>query len=158
MIPARRNLYASIATLAIFAGLFVWSEGIADVRGREFPVLVSGAAVLLGVLDVLAHTGTAAGRWIAAALAGGTAPAPEPRRRLPAEALAVAWVAAALALVVVAGFLVAIPVYVFAYLILHGKRTLRVSLIAAVATTFGIWLGFEILLRYELYGGMLSAG
>jgi Tripartite tricarboxylate transporter TctB family len=154
----RRNLAVSVATFAIFVALLVWSDHIPDARGREFPVLVSGAAVILAALDVLAHSGTAAGRWVTLVLAGAAPPAPSERRRLPAEAMAVVWVAAALALVIVAGFLVAIPVYVFLYLLLHGRRTLRHSVIAAVATTFGIWLGFEVLLRYELYGGLLFPG
>ena len=156
MTAERRGLYVSIATLAIFVGLFVWSESIQDVRGREFPVLVSGAAVILSVLDMIAHSGTAAGRWVTLMLAGGgESSTADPRRRLPVEALAVAWVAAALALVILCGFLVAIPAYVFLYLLLHGHRTLRHSLIAAVATTLGIWLAFEVLLRYDLYRGML---
>ncbi len=156
----RRDFYVSIAMVAIFVVLFAWSDRIPDPEGREFPVLVSGTAVLLAALDAFAHSGTRAGRWVATMLGGasGAAAAAEPRRRLPAEALAVAWVAAALGLVIVAGFLVAIPVYVFAYLLFHGRRTLRHSLIAAVATTFAIWLGFEVLLRYDLYGGLPFQG
>lgn len=158
MTKERRNLVVSLVTLAIFVGLFVWSDHIPDPRGREFPVLVSGAAVILCALDVLAHSGTAAGRWVALVLSGAAEPAPARDRRLSAEALAVIWVGVALALVILLGFLVAIPIYVFGYLLLHGRRTLRHSLIAAVATTFGIWLGFEVLLRYDLYRGMLFGG
>lgn len=154
----RRNFAVSLVTLALFAGLYAWSTHIADPRGREFPVLVSGAAVILAALDVLAHSGTRAGHWVSAMLGGTVAAAARPRRGLGREVLAVGWIAVALGLVILLGFLVAVPAYVFAYLLLHGRRTLRHSLIAAVGTTFFIWLGFEILLRYDLYRGMLFGG
>jgi hypothetical protein len=152
----RKDLLVAIAVLAMFVGLFVWSEHIPHPEGREFPVLVSGAAVVLCLLDVVAHTDTAIGRSVALILSGEAARSDRgPAHGWRSEAVAIAWIAGATALMVLAGFLVAIPVYVFAYMVLNAHRTVRGGAIAAIAITICIWVGFELLLSYELYRGAL---
>ena len=152
----RKDLLVAIAVFVGFVGMLIWSEHITHPEGREFPVLVSGAAVVLCLLDVIAHTDTALGRSVALVLSGEAArSAGDPGHGLPAEAIAIAWIAGATALMVLVGFLVAIPVYVFAYMVLYAHRTVRDGAIAAFATTICIWAGFEVLLRYELYRGAL---
>jgi hypothetical protein len=44
---------------------------------------------------------------------------------------------------------------VLGYSLLHARRNLRQSVIAAIAVTIAIWVGFELLLNYELYPGLL---
>jgi hypothetical protein len=153
----QKDLIVAAAVLAVFCAMLIWSAYIPDVRGREFPMLVSAAAVVLCLLDVIAHTPTAAGRAIALVLSG-DAERSVPAHALPLEATAIAWVAGATALIVLAGFLAAIPVYVFAYMRLYARRSVRNAAVAAVATTVCIWAGFELLLSYELYRGVLLAG
>jgi Tripartite tricarboxylate transporter TctB family len=155
MTAERRNLLVSLAALALFVALFLWSQTIPNASGRQFPMLVSGTAILLCALDVAAHSGTALGRRIALVLSGSLAGPPERNYRVAREALAVLWVAIALGLVLLLGFLMAMPIYVLGYLLLHARRSLRHSLIAAFATTLGIWFAFEVLLRYDLYRGLL---
>lgn len=155
--PPRRNLIIAIAVLAFFVGMLVWSQYIPDVRGREFPTLVSASAVVLCILDVIAHTDTAIGRSIAVMLSGELMSSQAaPAQRLGLEAMAIVWVIGATALIVLAGFLIAIPVYVFGYMVLYARRSLRDGVIAALATTVCIWAGFELLLSYELYRGVLA--
>lgn len=158
MTAERRNLLVSLVTFALFVALFRWSERIPNASGREFPVLVSGAAILLCALDVLTHTGTALGRRVALILSGSDLLPPVRTRRVTREALAILWVAIALGLVLLVGFLLAVPIYVLGYLLLHARRSLRHSLIGAIFTTLGIWFAFEVLLRYDLYRGMLFSG
>ena len=71
------------------------------------------------------------------------------------ELIVMLWIVAATTLMVLFGFVVGIPAFVFGYSILHARRTLRQSAIAAIATVFAIWIGFELLLNYELYPGLL---
>jgi hypothetical protein len=152
-----KDLLVAIAVFVLFVGVLLWSAYIPHPRGREFPILVSGAAVVLCLLDVIAHTSTAVGRAIARILSGGVdSPMRASAHGLRAEAVAVAWIAGATALIVLAGFLVAIPVYVFGYMVLYARRPVREGAIAAFATTVCIWVGFELLLSYDLYRGAFA--
>jgi hypothetical protein len=152
----RKDLLVAIAVLALFVGLLVWSEYIPHPEGREFPVLVSSAAVVLCLLDVVAHTDTAIGRAVALILSGEAARSGRGAGHgLRAEAIAIAWIAGATALMVLVGFLVAIPIYVFCYMVVYARRSVSDGAIAALATTICIWAGFELLLSYDLYRGAL---
>jgi hypothetical protein len=71
------------------------------------------------------------------------------------ETIAILWIAGATAVMVLAGFLVGIPVYVFCYMVLHARRPVRQGVIAALVTTGAIWLAFELLLSYQLFRGVL---
>lgn len=154
----QRNLAVAIIVLGFFVLMFVWSEQIKNVRGREFPLLVSGAGILLSILDVIAHTETAIGRRIGQALSG-SAHAVEDglNAGLRREFIVMLWIAIATGLMVLFGFIAGIPAFVFGYSLLQGQRTLRQSTVAAIATVFLIWVGFELLLNYDLYPGLLFA-
>ena len=154
----RKNLYVSLVVLAFFTIMLVWSSHIPQPRGREFPVLVAWAGIALGVLDVIAHTDTAIGRLIAMALSGSAhLPKEHGNYVLSKEALSILWIVLATAIMVLAGFLAGIPVYVFCYLLLHGRKSVRFSAITAVLTTVAVWLAFEVLLEYDLYPGIFLA-
>ena len=154
----QRNLAIAFIVLGFFAAMLLWSEQITQVRGREFPLLVSGAGIVLAVLDVIAHTETRIGRWIAQILSG-SAHASEERLivGIRRELVVMLWIVAATALMVLFGFVAGIPAYVFGYSMLHGQRTVRQSAIAAITTVFAIWVGFALLLNYALYPGLLFA-
>jgi hypothetical protein len=152
----QRNLIVSLLVLAFFAGMLVWSEQIVEARGREFPVLVSVAGIVLCLLDVIAHTDTAIGRVIAMVLSGTAHLASEgPKHAVKLELVAMLWIVVATALMVLLGFLAGIPAYVFGYSLLHARRTVWQSAISAIAVTIAIWIGFELLLSYDLYSGIL---
>jgi hypothetical protein len=153
----RRNLYVSLVVLAAMAGFLIWSYQY-DPRSRLVPVVVGWAGLVLCALDVIAHLDNRVGRWVGMVLSGtahGEASADDDKRRFGPEAIACLWMVGATAGVVLFGFMLAVPVYVFAYMLLHGGRTVRQSGIAAVVTTLFIWLVFEVFLRYEVYRGVL---
>ncbi|MQA67434.1 MAG: hypothetical protein GEU76_16285 [Alphaproteobacteria bacterium] len=125
-------------------------------KGQDVPVLVGWLAVGLCVLDVIAQTPTAAGRWIAALLSGSASGAPDEKPRgLSAELKSFFWVLIACAGVIVFGFLWATPVYVFAYMVLHGRKPVVQSGLTALGATAFLWIAFELLLEYEIYRGLL---
>lgn len=156
----RRNLYVSLIVLALMVGFLFWALDF-DPRGRMMPVLVAWIGIVLATLDVIAHTDNKVGRWLALVLSGTFE---EMRRtedpavrsaRFRREVAACLWMLAAVALVFVVGFLPAIPVYIFAYMLIYGKRSVRQSGITALVTVFFVWLVFEIFLQYEIYRGIL---
>jgi len=155
---SRQNLLVAILVLIVFVAMLTWSLTLGDHRGEEFPALVSTVAVILCLLDILAHTDSRLGRRLAMVLSGTLDATSAPTHSVNRELIAIAWLVGATALMVVAGFLVAIPVYVFGYMLLYARRSVRAGAIAAVATTVCIWVGFELLLRYELYRGLLAPG
>ena len=155
----QRDLAVSVGVLVFFVVILVWTYRFPEARGREFPALVSMAAIVLCLIDLIAHTDTAIGRRLAAVMTGKV----DPSAGILAhgawrEAVAILWLAGATLLIVVAGFLAGIPVYVFCYMVLHAGRPLRQGAIAALVTTGAIWLAFELLLGYQLYQGLLFEG
>ena len=156
--PRQRDLVVALIVLGFFLVMFLWSEQITEVRGRQFPLLVSGVGIALTVLDVIAHTETDIGRRIGMVLSG-------PAHMIDdvlivgirRELIVMLWIVVATTLMMLFGFVVGIPAFVFGYSILHGRRTVRHGAIAAIATVFAIWIGFALLLNYELYPGLVFA-
>ena len=156
--PRQRNLAVAFIVLGFFVVMFLWSEQVQDVRGRQFPLLVSGAGIVLAVLDVIAHTETGIGRRLSLVLSDSAhMTGDELIVGVKREIIVMLWIGVATALMVLFGFVAGIPAFVFGYSSLHARRTLRQSAIAAIATVFIIWVGFELLLSYELYPGLLFA-
>ena len=156
--PRQRNLAVAVIVLGFFIIMFLWSEQIKEVRGREFPLLVSGAGIVLSVLDVIAHTETIMGRRIGLVLSGSAHMIDDGLMvGVKRELIVMLWIVTATTLMVLFGFVVRIPACVFGYSILYARRILRQSAIAAIATVFAIWVGFELLLNYEVYPGLLFA-
>lgn len=156
--PRQQNLAVAFIVLGFFVVMFAWSEQIGDIRGREFPLLVSGAGIVLAVLDVIAHTDTGVGRRIGLILSGSAHMADNGLTvGIGRELTVMLWIVVATALMVLFGLVAGIPLFVFGYSSLYARRTLRQSAIAAIATVFAIWIGFELLLNYQLYPGLLFA-
>ena len=155
MDQTRKHLYVSLLILALAVTFLVLSYEL-NGKGQMVPVLVGWIGVLLCTLDVIAHTGTGFGRRVAMVLSG-TAhlEAEEARPALKAETIAIAWMIGATVLVVLFGFLIAVPVYVFVYMVAHGRKKIVQSGLTALITTLFIWIVFEVLMEYEVYRGLL---
>ena len=83
------------------------------------------------------------------------APIPETRRR---RSPAISGSSGFTALAVLAGFYVAIPVYVVAYLRLYARRPLAISLLIALVLTTALYVLFAILLGYDIFEGLVFGG
>lgn len=151
-----KQLYVSILVLGLAVAFQAMSFELPG-KGRMVPLLVGWIAIVLCALDIVAHTDTAFGRWIARVLSGTAHRVSEERRGpgVPAELAAFFWVVFACAGVIVFGFLWAVPVYVFAYMLFYGRKGAVQSGLTALCATLFLWVVFELLLEYEIYRGIL---
>jgi hypothetical protein len=149
-----KHLIVSLVVLAAFVTVLWWTYAL-DAKGALVPRLVCWTGIVLSLLDVVAHTSTGFGRRVAMAMSG-TAHLEVEKRGAPLarEVVASLWMVGATALAVLAGFLPAIPVYVVGYMVIHGRKSLRTSVITAAVTTAVIWFTFEVLMEYQLYRGI----
>ena len=155
--PAARMVPASVS-FAIAAVFLVWSYAY-DGRAHTVPMLIGWCALVLTILDIIAQTETATGRFLHGLLSG----RPLDSSSLPDEGgaagrqavIGCAWVAAFVALVAVVGFIAAIPVYTLAFMRIQGRKEWRLCLITAALITAVTWIVFEQLLRYKVFEGVI---
>jgi Tripartite tricarboxylate transporter TctB family len=126
---------------------------------RIMPVLVAWSMLALLALDLASRTQTRLGhavtRWLNPAAERGPDAAADTVARQVAAVLWLAGFAAALLLI---GVLYAVPLYVVASIRLRGRRSYRISLLAAGGMTMVVWLLFAVVLRLQLYPGLLFGG
>lgn len=155
MTDRTRNLGASLLMLVLAAAFLFFSYQLTG-KGETVPVLIGWIAVFLCVLDVIAHTDNSVGRAVAMLLSGSThLDAESGTEATLSETVSMAWMVIATAAIVLFGFLIATPVYVFAYMILHGKKPIIQSGMTALVTTLFVWVVFELLMEYQVYRGLL---
>lgn len=69
-----------------------------------------------------------------------------------------AWLGLLLLAIYLAGFLVAIPAFLFLFLVYAAKRTLAYSAVTAAVLTASVYFVFAWLLEYRLFAGVLFGG
>jgi hypothetical protein len=68
------------------------------------------------------------------------------------------WIGFFLLLLYLGGFLISIPVYMFAFLRFSAKRTMKDCVLMSVGSTLFVYLLFIQLMEYRLYSGILVWG
>jgi hypothetical protein len=129
-------------------------------ESRAFPITVGWAALLLGIVDIVSRTQTPIGHAIVRRLNPAAAPEKadaHPHYPVGKQIQAVLWALGFVALIATIGILYAVPAYVFASLLLRGRRSLLTCLVTAAGVTLFVYLLFVQLLMIELYPGMLFA-
>ena len=150
----------AIALFAVAVIYLVTGYGYTP-QARQFPIIVAWAAIVLVALDFISRTRTPVGealmRWFNPSASPGKA---EARAHYPAskQIAAVLWTAGFVTLIVLIGFLYAVPIYVFASMYVRGRRPLLLCLVVSATATLFIYLIFEQLLELELYPGILFGG
>ena len=130
-------LMVAAITLLVLSQEFSRSSGM-------FPRFIGWIFVGLTAADLLVQLGL----WFADRL-----PAPTEHRVVLKQVKAVAWLLALIGLIALVGFLVAIPLYILAYLrLLAGQGFVRSLAIAASILGFVLVI-FVWLLNYDLYAG-----
>tara|TARA_R110002020_G_scaffold36894_33_gene111020 strand:+ start:5547 stop:6056 length:510 start_codon:yes stop_codon:yes gene_type:complete len=153
----------SLVLIAI-AGFYAATALAYDPESRAMPLGVALIAIVLVVLDILSRGEGRLARNLRRGLQGSSARQPVPgldgqagQRHSALRALgAFAWIVGFLALVTVFGFYPAIPVYVTAYLALYARKPLLASVATAAALTGLLYVMFELLLGYDVFGGLIS--
>jgi putative tricarboxylic transport membrane protein len=120
---------------------------------RTVPLLAAWGAFAIYVLDVLVMSDTRLGRIVAIVFPRVRGPLDRsPAKR--AAALFV-WFAGLAIGIYLIGFLVTIPLYVVASLVVRGRRRPRMAAMFAAGVFATVWVVFEWLMGYELYRGIL---
>jgi hypothetical protein len=128
---------------------------------RAVPAGVAWVMLVLVTVDLVSRTqtgiGTALMHWLNPA---GDAANQRDVKRYPVlrQIAAVAWVAGFAAALVLIGILYAVPLYVFLSLFFQGRRPLPVCIGVSAAATAMIYLLFAVVLRLDLYPGILFGG
>lgn len=128
---------------------------------RLMPVLVAWAMLVLVALDLASRTDTRVGRALTRWLNPAADPAKSAahaRYPLSKQAAAVLWLAGFAAALVLIGVLYAVPLYVFGSMRLRGRRSYLLSLAGGAGAALFVWLLFAVVLRIELYPGLLFGG
>jgi hypothetical protein len=157
----QREFWAAMLVLALSIGFLIWAKTYPATPGAV-PVLVAWVTIVLSLIDITAQVETPFGHWV--------------RRLITADkivewkmegdedasatriALSLAWLSGYLAGLFLVGFIIATPIYVFGYMVIHGSRSVRDSALASAAVTLTIWLVFVKAFRYPLYNGLLFDG
>jgi len=150
--------YAPPLVLLVITIVYLVTGYEYSAEARAFPVTVAWAMLAFVVLDLVSRTKTPIGESLIRTL--NPAAAPEKVEHLPRYPLlkqftAIAWVLGFVALMVLVGILYAVPLYVFASMLLRGRRPLWLCALVAAAATVFIWFLFERVLMLELYPGIL---
>ncbi len=152
---------AALVVLAIGGVFLAWARTY-PAKAAEVPTLVAWLTIVLALIDAAARTETALGRALRRLVNAEQVIEWKAEGDGDASALRVAssilWLLAYLAVVALAGFLLATPLYIFLYVRLHGGHSARAGAVAAIGTTLGVWLVFQLLFRYPLYPGLLFGG
>ena len=128
---------------------------------RAVPAGVAWVMLVLVSFDLISRTRTNIGlalmHWLNPA---GDPDQTKDQKRYPAlkQLSAVIWVAGFAAALVLIGILYAVPLYVFSSLYFRGRRPLLLAIGMSATATAMIWLLFAVVLRLELYPGMLFGG
>ena len=128
---------------------------------RAVPAGVAWVMVALVSLDLVSRTHTRIGlslmHWLNPA---GDPEQTKDQKRYPLlrQLSAVIWVAGFAAALVLIGILYAVPLYVFSSLYFRGRRPLLLAIGMSAGATAMIWLLFAMVLRLELYPGILFGG
>ena len=154
----RPGLAASLFVLAMGIGFFAWAQAYAP-RTREVPALVAIVTMALALIDAAAQFDTTWGRFVRRFVSAKNIiewkASGEEGAGVGRALVAIAWVVGYVAAVTVVGVYAATPIYVFFYMIAHGRKSVRASATASVVVTLALWVVFELAFRYTLYAGLL---
>jgi hypothetical protein len=156
-----RDFSASLVVLAVGVGFLLWALTY-EWSAAEVPILVASMTIILGAIDAISQTKTKLGRIVRRFVA--SQKIIEWKAEGDEEAAtsrinsAIFWILAYVAGVVLIGFVLMTPIYVFLYMKLHGGKSLLASAITAALTAMSIYIAFEIVFKYPLYSGILFGG
>ena len=150
-----RSIYPPLVLIAAAIIMIVWS-GRYNETARQVPLLVSWALLILAGFDLVCRFDRRGLRplrdfWGADFQNREMKHDPAPA----AELLQVAWMTACVVGMMLIGILPTLPVFIFFYIAVQGRRPWFESLIVTAVVFSFVYLVFEVLLDYPLYRGAL---
>lgn len=150
-----RSIAAPSVLIVASLGLLIWSSTF-NQTARQVPMLVAGAMLVLSIFDFVCRFDRPALRplrdfW--GADFGNREMRHNPR--WTSEVGQILWMIGCVAAMLAIGFLPAVPLFVFLYMVVNGRRPMIVSLATAAIVFAFVYIVFEVLLDYLLYRGAL---
>lgn len=153
MTPTRRRFtdLAIAVVLLLVAVVATWTAYSYTRSSGLFPIFAGWLFIALVAIEVSVQL-----RKLRRPAAAETADTRGSRREaLINELSGPAWLVSLLLSIWLAGFLIAIPAYLFVFLALAAKRSWGQSALIAVVVTACVYVVFAWLLEYRLYAGLL---
>ena len=148
---------ALLACLSAFTLTFLVAATHYAAEARVFPVAVSCLMLSLLALEFISRQESDWSRSLRKRLNPASASAAEPYPRVR-QLTAMMWVAAGAILFWVAGILLAVALYVLASMRFRARRSYAASLAVSAGVTLSTWVLFSVILKIDLYRGILVGG
>ena len=129
-----------------------------ELKGKErtFPLIIGYAGIVFSVLDIASVTETAIGRFVTRAFGAMLDPDEIKPRRVGRELIVFGVMSLGVLGIWLFGFLIASPIFVFLWMLIGGGKSLKLCLYVGFATLVFIYGLFELILKYELFPGVLT--
>jgi len=152
-VTASRGEWAFSAFVLAFIVGYLLESYTYEEDERTVPLLAAWATLAIYVLDVLLMSNTRAGRVVAIVFPRVRGPLDQGPAKLAASLFS--WFTGLAIGIYLVGFLITIPLYVIASLMLRGRRQFKTATIFSAGIFAMVWIVFEWLMGYELYRGVL---
>lgn len=157
-LSSRIAAFAPPVIVTLFGLVFIlWSYSYGE-RARQVPLIVGYTLVFLSMLDIIATSQTTFGHRVKSFFTGTLVGGDENDGQsypLGRVLLAMAWPLGFVTSVYFFGFILVIPVFVFLFVVIQGRSSMRRGLMASVITSSFIYIVFEQLLKYEIFAGIV---
>lgn len=155
ILGARFSEYLPALGLLVVTALYLYLGESYPAKARAFPAMVAWVMLALLTLDLISRTETWLGTAVMRALNPAQARGGGEDQSAWRQASAILWIAGFTAGIVLIGILNAVPLYVFAAIRFRGGRGYPTALAATAGATLFIYLLFGVVLRLNLYPGIL---
>lgn len=145
-----KNLLPLILILFLVAGYMITGYLTLEPEPRRVPVLTGYLTLLLIAFELVRQ-------YLSPDIITDN-PNPvehNPEINIKKETKAVLYVCALVAGIYLAGFLITVPLYLFASIAWLGKQSIRMAITITVPASIAIYLVFEVMLEYQLFKGVL---
>lgn len=153
--PEKRNIFYFVYGLHAFFWFYIYEAYQYSGATLYFPMLVGYTGIFLTFLDVLTLTRTRLGAAVNTFFGTELSEPAEAHGDVRAEFGVIAGLGGLLLGIYLLGFLIGGPISVFAWMRIQGRKSYRLCAYVALGTLAFLWVLFELLLRYELFRGIL---
>ena len=121
---------------------------------RFFPLIVIGICIFLLIGELAKELIAVRKLTPDVGLNGETPPVQETEGTTVKFLITLSWIAGLALLIWLFGYVVALPLYTFIYIRMHGQK-LRLAISLSIAMLLIVYIGFNYLLKIPLYEGLL---